>query len=99
LPETQILEQPPHEPAAAAVAEPAAESQTGQEADKPARRSTVREKVSFGSTPTAETALSAPVAPHASEPAPAPAEAAPAETDQAAPRKAGWWSRRFGGGE
>jgi ribonuclease E len=99
LPQTQILEQPPHEPAAAAVAEPAAESQTGQEADKPARRSTVREKVSFGSTPTAETALSAPVAPHASEPAPAPAEAAPAETDQAAPRKAGWWSRRFGGGE
>jgi ribonuclease E len=30
---------------------------------------------------------------------PAPAEPAPAASDEAAPRKAGWWSRRFGSGE
>jgi len=31
--------------------------------------------------------------------APAPqAEAAPEATTEAGPRKAGWWSRRFGGG-
>jgi ribonuclease E len=100
LPETRMAEQPPaHEPVAAAVAEPAAEPSTIQEADKPARRSTVREKVSFVSNATAETAMAAPVAPHASGPAPAPAEPAPEETSQTAPRKAGWWSRRFGGGE
>jgi len=99
LPETRMAEQPAHEPVAAAVAEPAAEPQTIQDADRPVRRSTVREKVSFVSNPTAETAVSAPVAAHAHEPAPAPAEPAPAETGQAAPRKAGWWSRRFGGGE
>jgi len=99
LPETQLVEQPAHEPVVAAVAEPAVESQTIPEADKPARRSTVREKVSFAATPTAETPVSAPVPAHASEPAPAPAGPAPEETSQAAPRKAGWWSRRFGGGE
>jgi ribonuclease E len=32
------------------------------------------------------------------EPAAAPAEPAPAAATEAAPRKAGWWSRRFGGG-
>jgi ribonuclease E len=99
LPETRMAEQPAHEPVAAAVEEPAAEPQTIQEADRPARRSTVREKVSFVSNPTAETAVSAPVAPHVPELAPAPAESTAAETGQAAPRKAGWWSRRFGGGE
>lgn len=97
LPEAQMAEQPAQEPVAAAPAEPAAEPVP--ETDKPVRRSTVREKVSFASNPAPDTAVSAPVAPHAPEPAPAPAEAAPAETSQAAPRKAGWWSRRFGGGE
>jgi ribonuclease E len=75
-----------------------------QEADRAAarRRSTVREKVSFlTSAPAAESAPSVidsapePVAP----PAPAPAEPAPAASGEAAPRKAGWWSRRFGSGE
>jgi ribonuclease E len=81
----------------AAAAEPAAE-----ETEKPAaRRSTVREKVSFGSTsstPAADTP--APVAHSAPEPAPA-AEPVPTSSDASAdqPRKAGWWSRRFGGGE
>ncbi|QDF37844.1 Rne/Rng family ribonuclease [Bradyrhizobium symbiodeficiens] len=68
--------------------------------DKAARRrSTVREKVSFLSSSSSEPA--APVAqapepstPPAAEPAPEPASETPA-----APRRAGWWSRRFGGGE
>jgi ribonuclease E len=79
------------------------------EAEKAAarRRSTVREKVSFLSNVQTETA--APVtqsqpepAPASSstsiaEPAPQPAPAASATETQ--PRRAGWWSRRFGGGE
>ena len=77
--------------------------ETNQEAERAAarRRSTVREKVSFVSSAPAEPAPSMshsaaePVAP----PAPAPSEPAPAASDEAAPRKAGWWSRRFGSGE
>ena len=84
-----------------APAAPTAE-ETAQEADRAAarRRSTVREKVSFMTSAQAEPAPSVghsaaePVAPE-----PAPAEPAPASTGEAAPRKAGWWSRRFGSGE
>ena len=77
--------------------------ETAQEADRAAarRRSTVREKVSFMTSAQAEPAPS--VSHSAPEPVaapePAPAEPAPASTGEAAPRKAGWWSRRFGGGE
>ncbi|KRQ94675.1 Rne/Rng family ribonuclease [Bradyrhizobium valentinum] len=89
------------EPVASAPA-PAAE-ESGQEAERAAarRRSTVREKVSFMTSAPAEPAPSIsestpePVAP----PAPAQAEPAPAESGEPAPRKAGWWSRRFGSGE
>ena len=88
--------------ASTAPAAPTAE-ETAQEADRAAarRRSTVREKVSFMTSAQAEPAppvihsAPEPVAP----PEPAPAEPAPASTGEAAPRKAGWWSRRFGGGE
>lgn len=76
------------------------------------RRSTVREKVNFGSSSEPKPEVSTPLA---IEPAPvetAPAEAAPVEAAPApapepqaaaepapeAPRRAGWWSRRFGGG-
>ncbi len=77
--------------------------ETTQEAERAAarRRSTVREKVSFGTSAPAEPAPSIshsapePVA----SPAPAPSEPAPASSDEAGPRKAGWWSRRFGSGE
>jgi ribonuclease E len=77
--------------------------ETAVEADRAAarRRSTVREKVSFLTSAQPEAAPSVshsapePVAP----PAPAPAEPAPAATGETAPRKAGWWSRRFGSGE
>ena len=96
----------PAEPAPAApapvVAAPvaaASEPAPAQDDDKPARRrSTVREKVSFA------TSAPAPVEPEAAAPVvaeePAPV-AAPAPTPDApaAPRKAGWWSRAFGGGD
>ncbi|MEH2498136.1 ribonuclease E [Bradyrhizobium sp. AZCC 1678] len=78
--------------------------ETRQEAERAAarRRSTVREKVSFVTSTPAEPAPSS-VSQSAPEPfespAPAPTEPAPATSDEAAPRKAGWWSRRFGSGE
>ncbi|MBR1275078.1 ribonuclease E/G [Bradyrhizobium sp. AUGA SZCCT0283] len=77
--------------------------ETRQEAERAAarRRSTVREKVSFVTSAAAEPAPS--ISHSAPEPvvspAPAPAEPAPAAPDETAPRKAGWWSRRFGSGE
>ena len=65
------------------------------------RRSTVREKVSFATSD----APAAPQATEASQPAPVldepatTADAEPvAETDSTPPRRAGWGSRRFGGG-
>ena len=90
---------PAHEPqftgqsAPAAVSPPVAEV----ESEKPSpRRSTVREKVSFGtSAPVAD--APAPVVPSTPETSPEPAPDADASDNQ--PRKAGWWSRRFGGGE
>lgn len=68
--------------------------------DKAARRrSTVREKVSFLSSSPSEPATPAAAAPEpVAPPAPQPAPEAANETP-AAPRRAGWWSRRFGGGE
>jgi ribonuclease E len=61
----------------------------------------VREKVSFLTSAQSEPApaVSHSEAEPATPPAPAPAEPAPAAAEEAAPRKAGWWSRRFGGGE
>jgi len=92
--EQQVTVQPPAPSAAEAEAQV-------QEAEKAARRrSTVREKVSFGVSSQAET-----TAPdHQQQPAAASAEmhSEPAgeTTDEATqPRRAGWWSRRFGGGE
>ncbi len=76
------------------------ESETAHEAEGAAarRRSTVREKVSF--LPTAQPEAPAPVAHSQPEPtAPAPAQAAAETTTDTQPRKAGWWSRRFGNGE
>ena len=74
--------------------------ETAQEAERAAarRRSTVREKVSFLAD--AQPAASSPAS-HSqpAEPAPAPAEPAADTTTDTQPRKAGWWSRRFGNGE
>jgi ribonuclease E len=78
---------------------------TDEHSEKTPRRSTVREKVGFLSTPQPE-AAPAPVTTSEAEPQPAPVEEAPqpaqtaepaAETSQ--PRRAGWWSRRFGSRE
>jgi ribonuclease E len=89
------------EPARTQTAEEAAH-EAAQEAERTAarRRSTVREKVSFFTSGQPEAPAPAPVVHSEPEPAsaPAPAEPAPAATTKAAPRKAGWWSRRFGGG-
>ncbi|MEH2527948.1 MULTISPECIES: Rne/Rng family ribonuclease [unclassified Bradyrhizobium] len=97
------------QPAAYAQPEPVASEpaptaeETRQEAERAAarRRSTVREKVSFMTSAPAEAAPA--VSPSAPEPVappdPAPTEPAPAASEESAPRKAGWWSRRFGSGE
>jgi ribonuclease E len=103
-PSVPQAEEQPEPPAHAEPASAATEDEASPENDKATarRRSTVREKVSFllGSqpepeTPTAQapTDVAPPPAPVA-EPAPEPASETPAQ-----PRRAGWWSRRFGGGE
>jgi ribonuclease E len=95
-PQTHAAEQP----TTVVPPAPSAAEAEAYEAEKAARRrSTVREKVSFGSSSQAE-----PATPSSYQPQPAPAEAhsEPAQetTKEAAqPRRAGWWSRRFGGGE
>ncbi len=93
----QHIERAPQETARASVTE-----ETAQEAEKAAarRRSTVREKVSF--LVDAQPAAATPVDQGQPEPpatAPAPAQPAAEAPTDAQPRKAGWWSRRFGGGE
>jgi ribonuclease E len=105
---------PEPEPVAApvAVAPAPAPEAAPQDDDKAAarRRSTVREKVNFGSSAPAPATAPAPVAEPvadamASEPAPVPAPqpapepATPDAGTDTAPRKAGWWSRAFGNGE
>ena len=86
--------------ASTAPAAPTAE-EVAPEADRAAapRRSTVREKVSFLSSAQAEPAPSVNDSVAEQIAAPEPAAPAPASTGEAAPRKAGWWSRRFGSGE
>ena len=83
------------------VAPAFAPEETPEETERAApRRSTVREKV--GSLIDAQpTATTTPVMQSQPEPppAPAPAEPAPETTGDIQPRRAGWWSRRFGGGE
>jgi ribonuclease E len=90
---------PLEQPAAPQPTPIAAEAEASMhESEKAARRrSTVREKVSFGSSAPAEPATPSYRQPQAAT-APEEAEAEPA-TDAAEPRRAGWWSRRFGGGE
>lgn len=94
--QTEAPAQP--EPAPATTATPE-EEPAGDKAAR--RRSTVREKVSFllNSQPEPATPVAQATEPVAAPaPAPEPAPEAASETP-AAPRRAGWWSRRFGGGE
>ncbi|MCP1998291.1 ribonuclease E/G [Nitrobacter winogradskyi] len=61
------------------------------------RRSTVREKVSF--TSQEEAPPSVPVVQgEPEEPTPEAQQPPPQASDETRPRRAGWWSRRFGGG-
>jgi ribonuclease E len=98
-----IAPQPEQQPADRGQPEPArtsAEVETTQEAERAARRrSTVREKVSF--LVEAQSPAPTPVSHSQPEPAaaPAPAESSSETTTDTQPRKAGWWSRRFGNGE
>lgn len=90
---------PVETPVQSAPATAVAEEEPAADEKATRRRSTVREKVSFLSSSPSEPATPVaaapePVAPPAPEPAPEPAAETPA-----APRRAGWWSRRFGGGE
>ncbi len=102
VPEQQP-EQQPAEPREPEPVRASSETETAQEAERAARRrSTVREKVSFLVNAQPEGTTSAPVQSPSEPPAPATPEPAPAAattTDDTQPRKAGWWSRRFGGGE
>jgi ribonuclease E len=84
-----------HEPVS-----PLAEAEAhAPESDKSARRrSTVREKVSFASQAPSEPSAAAHSESQPSSPAEAPADAAGETAADTAPRRAGWWSRRFGGG-
>jgi ribonuclease E len=80
----------------------ASAEETAQEAEKAAghRRSTVREKVSFlhdGQPASAPPAEQRPAEPATA--APAQAEPENESASEKLPRKAGWWSRRFGSGE
>ena len=100
-PVAQPAEMPPYARPEPVESPPAPAVEEAQESEPARRRSTVREKVSFVTSVPAEPAPaighSAPepvvAPPPASEPAPA------AASTEAAPRKAGWWSRRFGSGE
>jgi ribonuclease E len=75
------------------------ETETAQEAERAARRrSTVREKVSFLVNAQPEGTTTPPVN-HSPPQPPAPAAPEPAASEDSQPRRAGWWSRRFGGGE
>jgi ribonuclease E len=101
--EPQAAAEPHPEDTTASAPQAATEpAEAKAEGEKTPRRSTVREKVSFMTEPR-PAAPAAPLNVGESEPAsaaPTPAAAEePAATDASAPRRAGWWSRRFGGGE
>ncbi len=110
VPEVQpepISQAPEPQPAPESAAQEMANAPTSSpEPEKPPRRSTVREKVTSFSPTQAEPASepdSAPASHAEAEPTATPSAPSSAEpTTEAAssrPRRAGWWSRRFGGGE
>jgi ribonuclease E len=96
--------EPQHVDRAPQEARTLSEVETAQEAERTARRrSTVREKVSFLVDAKPEAAAPVSYSQAEAEPSSPPASAQPepasAPTDNFAPPRAGWWSRRFGGGE
>jgi ribonuclease E len=101
-PEPQPADRAQPEPVRISTAVETAQ-ETAQEAERAAarRRSTVREKVSFltAAQPDAPAPGSHGQPAPAASPAPTPAQSAPEAADDNQPRRAGWWSRRFGNGE
>jgi ribonuclease E len=96
-------EQPHADPHSRETTPAFAQEETAHDAEPAARRrSTVREKVSFlaDASPAAATpAEHSQAEPSQAEPTPAPSQPAPDTTSDTQPRRAGWWSRRFGSGE
>ncbi len=100
------LDRPAPVPAPHATISPAPETapdegHDGEQSDKPRRRSTIREKVTFFSEEEAP-AGAAPVAQTRdpeTEPAPEVSTVTELAPDASEPRRAGWWSRRFGNRE
>jgi len=93
--------EPQHvEPAQPDVLAPAAEESVHEAERAARRRSTVREKVSFlvAAQPDATAPADNPPAAPPASPSPSSAPAAEAASESQ-PRRAGWWSRRFGSGE
>ncbi|MDH2381406.1 ribonuclease E/G [Bradyrhizobium sp. CER78] len=80
------------------VAAPAAEDTAAESDRAQRRRSTVREKVSFASSPQPEAPALVQSPAEQTAPAPEPAASAPEPAAAEAPARKGWWSRRFGGG-
>ncbi|HZR85426.1 MAG TPA: Rne/Rng family ribonuclease [Bradyrhizobium sp.] len=99
-PEPVAPEPQPVAIASAPEAETAAAAGT-ESTDKAPRRSTVREKVSFlsGAEPAPAPAAVDSEAPEPAAVQDAPAAAPAAEPSSDQPRRAGWWSRRFGNRE
>ncbi|WP_375304088.1 Rne/Rng family ribonuclease [Bradyrhizobium sp. A11] len=106
-PEPQVSQPEPRaevQAEAPAQPEPVAAEEEPVDDKAARRRSTVREKVSFLSSSPSEPATQVSQLAQAAEPVAPPAPAAepapqPASDTPAVPRRAGWWSRRFGGGE
>jgi ribonuclease E len=94
-PEPQQADQPSHEVDHASSPESAE-----PEAEKAARRrSTVREKVTFLAEAPPAASAPANLGPPEQSASPAPAQPATDPAADGQPRRAGWWSRRFGSGE
>jgi ribonuclease E len=95
-PEPDLAVQLTHESADTTIAQPL----MTPDAEKPAvRRSTVREKVGFSSHPNSD-ATPLPAVPQVEPASPAPLPpVAETTSEESQPRRAGWWSRRFGSGE
>jgi ribonuclease E len=95
-----VASQPEPQPAEQLLRQeaPPPPDETAQEAERAARRrSTVREKVSFVvNAQPSEVPAAAPVN---NQREPVPAQPAPPAASDDQPRRAGWWSRRFGNGE
>jgi ribonuclease E len=95
---TEFVPEPnPIEPTAPVQSSAPADAEAHESEKAARRRSTVREKVSFASHGSSEPAGAGYDPSEPPAPTEAPAEPAP-EAGSDTPRRAGWWSRRFGGG-